>query len=95
MSAALRSILDSDIVFDSHMSLSLSTPMTATSSGTRSPRTWHARRTSKPDLSLHARMPQGLGISLSHLAISSTAVQLCWSFLLRDRMALFTPWDSA
>lgn len=71
--AALRSMLESETVLDSQSRRSLSTPMTAMSSGTLSSNIWHAWRTSSPARSLQARMPQGLGRLSSQVAISLTA----------------------
>src|SRR5712692_1150908 len=53
----------------SHNISSLSTPMTATSSGIRRPSLAHTCRTSRPQASLHAITPTGLGSDLSQLAM--------------------------
>ena len=74
--AALRSMLESDTVLDSQSRRSLSTPMTAMSSGTLRFSIWQAWRTSRPALSLQARIPQGLGSFSSHVAIFLTADHL-------------------
>ena len=75
VSAAFRSMLDSETLPDSQISRSLSTPMMAISSGTLRLSIWHACRTATPARSLHARIPQGLGILFNQLAIFFTADQ--------------------
>src|SRR4029077_21061922 len=78
----LRAMLESGGLDNSHINSSLSTPTTATSSGTRNPALAHPCRSARPQMSLHAITPIGLGRDSSHLAITScslsqTEIQPC------------------
>src|SRR5271166_3766009 len=69
MSSGFGATLDRGGLQSSHMISSLSTPTTATSSGTNVPARLQASSRRKPRTSLQVMIPTGLGRLLTHFAI--------------------------